>query len=479
VCLLLSTKEIYVQCKISTELPFTLGNNELKIPLQKQVFQLPESSHSGRILLESQGQNIDNTAKVSLTNYYNAQYIGEIGIGSPPQFLRVVFDTGSSDLWIPGGQCLECGDFQSKLIFFDKTKSLTYSLLEAPKPFEVQYGSMLLVGVEAMDNVLIGGLQCKGVRFGEMPYEDFPMSKRRMDGIAGLAFPGLSTVTKPTLLELLFAQNPTIPKLFSIFFSKDPSDSENPSHIWFGGYDLSVVGNNSMWHMTPVVQRSYGQLEHWGVNLAGFQLVAASGELVAELHVSSQGCFAIVDTGTSGLGIPEQFYSEVISFATKGLNCDGHACHNAKVENFPDMVFHLAPDLVLPLRAADYVSCGSGETCLLKIQPIVGETYWVLGAIFMEKYYTLFDIENMRIGFACDDGCSGQGWVGKGELVQLEMNEQAQNLTFVGIFSLLVSSALFVVILITKEKNRKWQALVEEDDENVYLLALHKRHRSK
>merc|ERR1719478_1652454 len=78
-------------------------------------------------------------ATVVINDYQDAQYYGAIQMGTPPQELRVVYDTGSSNLWVNNIPV----PWWKKLLphhqMYDHSKSSSY--VANGTTFNIQYGS--------------------------------------------------------------------------------------------------------------------------------------------------------------------------------------------------------------------------------------------------------------------------------------------------------------------------------------------------
>jgi Eukaryotic aspartyl protease len=86
-----------------------------------------------------------------IKDYANAQYYGTISIGNPPQSFQVIFDTGSSNLWVPKVGCTHCGNpFFGSKSKYNHDESQSYG--SDGGRFDIMYGSGSVTGFFSIDD---------------------------------------------------------------------------------------------------------------------------------------------------------------------------------------------------------------------------------------------------------------------------------------------------------------------------------------
>lgn len=110
-----------------------LSRREIVDSIQSMTSSGPQ--HRGINLRQIEGK--DALINKELLNYYNVQYYGTLYVGSQQTEMQLIFDTGSSWLWLPSKEC--GNDCPQKSSLFDNNQSLTYKKVSSA-PTLVAYG---------------------------------------------------------------------------------------------------------------------------------------------------------------------------------------------------------------------------------------------------------------------------------------------------------------------------------------------------
>jgi hypothetical protein len=321
---------------------------------------------------------------VTISDYQNAQYYGPIEVGG--QSFKVIFDTGSSNLWVPGKKC----NWHTCWLHprFDESKSKTFKA--DGREFKVSYGSGPVEGVFNSDTVTIGDVEVPETLFAEISTVSFgplniAFAMGKFDGILGLGFSKISSYGIPTAFEMMVQKKLIDEPVFSFYLQKDASQ---PGQLTFGGVDHSKFDGEIQY--VPLTDESY-----WKVSLEGMKY--GSTDITSKVS-------AIIDSGTSLLAGPKDKVSKIAEAAGATLVMGKeYTIDCSKMSSLPAVEITLGGGKKFTLEGKDYVLQVQGQ-CLFAFMPIelppnLGEM-WILGDVFMRKYYTVFDYGNKQVGMA-------------------------------------------------------------------------------
>ncbi|CAH9075914.1 unnamed protein product [Cuscuta epithymum] len=280
---------------------------------------------------------------VSLKNYLDAQYYGEISIGSPPQNFTVIFDTGSSNLWVPSSKC-----YFSIACFlhpkYKSSKSTTYTKIGSGTSCSITYGSGSISGYLSQDNVEVGGIVVKDQVFIETTREPsltFVLAK--FDGILGLGFQEISVEDVVPVWYNMVDQGLVSEPVFSFWLNRE-ANAQDGGELVFGGVDPKHFKGKHTY--VPVTEKGYWQFE------LGDFLIGNSSTGFCE-----GGCAAIVDSGTSLLAGPTTIVTEI----NHAIGAEGVVSTECKeiVSQYGEMIWDLLVSGVKPSEV-----CSQAGLCL-------------------------------------------------------------------------------------------------------------------
>ncbi|XP_047057069.1 aspartic proteinase oryzasin-1-like [Lolium rigidum] len=315
-----------------------VGQNHLIAREDAQSFL---SQHHGLVLNEKP-QQPPKSDIVTLKNYLNAQYYGEVGIGTPPQNFTVIFDTGISNLWVPSSEC-----YSSTACHLHKTytasRSSTYT--KKGKRVSIHYRTGAIAGYISQDNVQVGGLVVKNQDFIEASLEQsITFMLEKIDGIVGLGFKEMSSGGAEPVWYNMVSQGLVGLPVFSFWLNRHAGKVKG-GEIVFGGVDPNHYKGRHTY--VPVTKKGYWQFDMGDVLIGG-----------NSTGLCKSGCAAIVDSGTSFLTGPTEIITE-INWRLPIPRRVSKACKNV-VSKFGRQIVHLLLKRILP-RAI----CGMLRLCFL------------------------------------------------------------------------------------------------------------------
>ncbi|XP_057584868.1 renin isoform X2 [Hippopotamus amphibius kiboko] len=331
----------------------------------------------------------NRTSPVVLTNYLDTQYYGEISIGTPPQTFKVIFDTGSANLWVPSTKCSPLYTACEIHSLYDSSESSSY--VENGTEFTIYYGSGKVKGFLSQDLVTVGGITVTQT-FGEvteLPLIPFMLAK--FDGVLGMGFPAQAIGGVTPVFDHILSQRVLKEDVFSVYYSRN-------SHL-LGG-EIVLGGSDPQYYQGNFHYVSISKPGSWQIRMKGVSV--RSTTLLCE-----EGCMVVVDTGASYISGPTSSLRLLMeTLGAKELSTDEYVVNCNQVPTLPDISFHLG-GRAYTLTSVDYVlqdPYNNDDLCTLALHgldvpPPTGPV-WVLGASFIRKFYMEFDRRNNRIGFA-------------------------------------------------------------------------------
>ena len=320
----------------------------------------------------------DSLHKQELVDYYDLAYFGNITVGTPPQEFLVMFDTGSTTMWIQ----TDHADINNEVYDFGYDDAESSTVEYTCEYSNMNYMVGFIEGDVVKDVVTVAGISVQDMAFIQAWDIQDPTYWMSV-GLIGMAFPESASPNTDTFLELAQQQN----KL------------EDPSFSWY------TAGNNSMLVLGGVDPNYYtGQFQYFSLNPEegrwwfDVDMITIGSQDFPHPH--GEQFKAAVDTGTSTLRLPDFVYHSFLDIA--GLNASLVYPQYYLDEVLPNITLTIGYEtLNIPPSVYMYADRHMEGYNYIGLRSTGDwKNLIILGDMFLRSVYTHFDYGNKRVGFA-------------------------------------------------------------------------------
>lgn len=383
----------------------------------------------------------------SNTVMHKVAYFGNIYLGMPElQRFTMVFDTGSAHLFVPDEACDKPGCTAHRRYSAKASKTAvqldhngnvaTGKKVEDPDEVEIEYGTgdiaghffreIVCVDPTAVNSFVTNSLkdnltslndgtlaQEAALAKGAIPgctqmrvitathMSTEPFGSFKFDGVLGLGLDSLAIEPEYSFLRQFLSQHHELQSMFGLFMTRNDTYA---SEVHFGGVDTQRFSGELDY--SEVLDPEDG---HWKI---GLKRVFVAGKPIELCEAGD--CEAVVDSGTSLLGVPKGIVDHVNWLLARAVP-DNPEVMDCSDFPGPSIVFDMgtfnltldAPDVTRPagIRIINNQTGQEQFACRAQLLPIpdrepLGPKSWILGEPIFRRYYTAFDWKHQRIGFA-------------------------------------------------------------------------------
>lgn len=353
---------------------------------------------------------------------YKTSYFGPIFVTGRKDPYNVVFDTGSGHVILPSSTCRDEACMQHRQ--YDRRSSATATSIAQRGSIKqginvkITFGTGKVNGEFVNDVVCLdgNGQSCMSINLVTATnMTDDPFKLFEFDGIFGLGLKPLALNPEFNFFEEASTKSPTIKPQFAVFLA---FYGDEQSSITFGGYDRAKAMTELSW--VPVAR---GEMGYWQVPLDSVRIGNTTLDLCAD-----RDCFAILDTGSSMLGVPNteiktlhRLLSREVpeSFLNEKIDCRQVPGEDLIFDIGGFQVVLSVQDLAKPdpwnvTQASSNGDREPGMFCRHMLLPVnikqpVGPKIFVWGQPVLRRYYSVFDVARQMVGMAQAAHHVGQG----------------------------------------------------------------------